>query len=366
MSKKRVLVGMSGGLDSTIAALLLQQQGYEAIGIHLKLWSDDKAPEMQKNLPENKCCSVRDLMLARNAAKKMGMPFYVVDLREKFKKAVVDDFLQRFEMGVTPNPCIECNRFVKFGFFLDKMRELGADYVATGHYCRNTWNEEKNCWEFRRSSDDHKDQSYFLYSLTQQKLAHTLFPVGDMNKTKVREIARENGFEEFAEKRESQGVCFFPESNHIPFLERHLPPRLFQKGPIILRKTGEKIGEHDGLLRFTVGQRARIAGCIKPLFVLESDLTNNILYVGGDEELFVTEMELQKITWTMADPGENVQIEVRIRHGGKAQKVQLVGNGERRFVRFQEPVRAITPGQSAVFSEGDLVLGGGIIVGGGI
>ena len=208
---------MSGGLDSTIAAFLLQKAGYDVIGVHLKLWSDDKAPEMQKNLPENKCCSIRDLMLARGAAKKMDIPFYVFDFREKFKKAVVDDFLERFALGLTPNPCIECNRQVKFGFFLEKMKELGAEYVATGHYCRNEWNAGKKRWEFRRSNDDRKDQSYFLYTLDQKKLPHVLFPVGHLNKDQVREIARQNGFEEFAVKKESQGVCFFPEANHHSF-----------------------------------------------------------------------------------------------------------------------------------------------------
>lgn len=361
MKKKRVLVGLSGGLDSTISALLLKEQGYDVIGVHLKLWSDDKAPDMQKNLPENKCCSVRDLMLARTAAKKMKIPFYIFDFRARFKAQVVDDFLKRFAIGITPNPCVECNRNIKFGFFLEKMKELGCDYVATGHYCKNEWNEKRKRWEFRRGDDGMKDQSYFLYTLTQPKLAHALFPVGNMNKDEVRRIALENEFEEFAQKRESQGVCFFPEASHLPFLERHLPSQLFAKGPIVLKKTGETVGEHNGLLRYTVGQRARIGGIVRPLYVLANDMDTNTLFVGENEELFVTQMHLTQVTWTMDEVPDGSEIEIRVRHGGKPQKVKILGTGQQRTIEFSEPIRAITPGQSAVFSDGDLVLGGGII-----
>ncbi len=362
MTKGRVLVGLSGGLDSTVAALLLQREGYDVIGVHLKLWSDNKAPDMQKNLPENKCCSVRDLMLARTAAKKMNIPFYVFDFRDCFKREVVDEFLERFKMGITPNPCVECNRNIKFGYFLKKMKELGADYVATGHYCQNTWNAKTKKWEFRRGNDGWKDQSYFLYTLTQDKLAHALFPVGHLDKDKVRTIALENGFEEFAVKKESQGVCFFPEANHIPFLMRHLPETLFQKGPLIIKKTNEKVGEHEGLLKYTIGQRARVGGFEHPMYVLSNDLNTNTVFIGDDAELLTSTLSLKQVTWTMDDPGNNAEIEIRVRHGGKPQKVRVLGKGDERRVEFFEPIRAITPGQSAVFSDGDLCLGGGIIV----
>ncbi|MBI5414714.1 tRNA 2-thiouridine(34) synthase MnmA [Candidatus Peregrinibacteria bacterium] len=362
MKRKRVLVGLSGGLDSTISALLLTREGYDVIGIHLKLWTDDKAPSLTKNLPENKCCSVRDLMLARGVAKKLNMPFYVIDFREKFKKAVVDEFLEGFNMGITPNPCVECNRTVKFGFFLEKMKDLSADFVATGHYSRNEWNPKRKMWELMRGCDDTKDQSYFLYNLSQEKLAHVLFPLGNFTKQKVREIARKNGFQEFVEKRESQGVCFYPETQYFPFLERHLPKSLFQKGSIVLKKNGQHIGEHEGLPRYTVGQRAKVGGMICPLYVLGSDLSKNILYVGENEELFVDELHLKKVSFIGEELEEGSPIEIRIRHGGKPERAHIFGKNDERLIKFDKKIRAITPGQSAVFSRGELILGGGVIV----
>lgn len=360
--KKRILVGLSGGLDSTVSALLLKQAGYEVIGVHFLLWHDPKAPKMEKNLPENKCCNVRDLMLARTVAKKLDIPFFTFDFRERFYTSVVADFLRRFSDGVTPNPCIECNRHIKFGVFLEKMRELGCDAVATGHFVQNAWNEEMKRWEMRSGKDPKKDQTYFLYTLTQKRLSHILFPMGERTKEEGRGIARENGFEVFAEKQESQGVCFFPEKNHIAFLQRHFSQGFFP-GDIQDFRTGEVLGRHEGILHFTLGQRARIAGSLTRKFVIKTDKDQNIVFVGEDEDLFSEKVSIKMLSWTLGEPPKNGQeVSVRVRHGGKKEKGRFFlkeeGEGE---IIFNESVRALTPGQSAVLYDDELVLGGGIM-----
>ncbi len=362
--KKKVLIGLSGGLDSTITAYLLQKQGYEVIGVHFQLWTDDRAEKFSKNLPENKCCSMRDLMLARTVAKKLNIPFYIFDFRERFKKDVVDDFITKFKKGITPNPCVECNRNIKFGYFLEKMHDLGCDFVSTGHYIKNKYNSEKKRWEISGGKDIHKDQTYFLYTLTQEKLQHCLFPMAKYNKDEIREIAKENGFKSFAEKRESQGVCFYAEKSHIPFLQRHIP-EAFISGNIIEKKSGKIMGEHNGILHFTKGQRARVGGCITPQYVLDIDITKNIVHIGDDCELFTQEAKLHTLSWTMNAIENNSEINVKIRHGGESLAAIFSfsdENKEEAFLKFTTPIRSITSGQSAVFySDDGLLLGGGLM-----
>ncbi len=360
--KKRVLIGLSGGLDSTISAMILKNQGYEVIGVHFQLWHDPKAPDFQKDLPENKCCSVRELMLARTVSKKLNIPFFVFDFRERFYKDVVQDFLDRFEKGLTPNPCVECNRNIKFGYFLEKMKDLGADFVATGHYVKNIWNEKTQEFELFRGEDSIKDQTYFLYSLTQEKLQYTLFPVGNFTKPQVRAMAIENGFEEFAQKRESQGVCFFPEKTYHEFLKRHLPNG-FKIGDFKDIHTGKTLGQHTGVLFFTVGQRARIAGHIAPKYVLKTDTHTNTVWVGENEDLFQKNIFLENISWIGKPVQNGEKIELSIRHGGKPvpgifYKNEMISES---YITLQNPLRALSPGQSAVFYAGEKVLGGGII-----
>lgn len=359
---KKVLVGLSGGLDSTMSAWLLQQQGYDVIGVHFQLWHDDKAEKFSKNLPENKCCSLRDLMLARTVAKKLNIPFFVFDFRDRFKKEVVDDFIIRFKAGVTPNPCVECNRNIKFGFFLEKMKELGCDYIATGHYVKNEWNEEKKRWELSSGKDAHKDQTYFLYTLTQERLSHCLFPMADYNKDEIRLLAKEHGFETFAEKRESQGVCFYAEASHIPFLERQIP-EAFQTGDIIDIETNKKIGTHNGILHYTKGQRARVGGLLIPKYVIKTDTQNNTVYIGPNDFLWSSEICIHTLSWTMECPQENKKIRVKIRHGGQNIFASFHKTEENKAtLLLDEKIRSITPGQSAVlYNTNGICLGGGII-----
>ena len=371
-SKGKVLVGLSGGLDSTVSALLLQQQGYEVVGVHFQLWHDDKTEALEKNLPENKCCSLRDLMLARTVAKKLDIPFYVFDFRKRFKQEVVDKFLRDFKKGLTPNPCVECNRSIKFGFFLEKMRELGCDFVATGHYIQKIFNAEKNRYEVLAGKDKYKDQTYFLYTLNQKKLKHILFPMAEYTKDEIREIARNNNFEEFAKKRESQGVCFYAEKSHLPFLKRHIP-EAFEKGKIRDKNSGEIVGEHDGILNFTKGQRARLSGLENPKYVYSIDVKKNIVWVCDNEDLFSTEVNIHTVVSVFSEISDS-EVLVKIRHGGDMLPAKFEytdknpeiseKNKTRKTEKlvFSQKIRSITSGQSAViYSKKGVLLGGGLM-----
>jgi tRNA-specific 2-thiouridylase len=371
-NKKKVLVGLSGGLDSTISALLLQEQGYEVIGVHFQLWHDDKAEKTEKTLPENKCCSMRDLMLARTVAKQLNIPFFVFDFRQRFFREVVEKFLQDFSKGLTPNPCVECNRSIKFGYFLEKMQELGCDFVATGHYVQKIFNPEKKRYEVLAGKDKYKDQTYFLYTLTQKKLAHTLFPMAEFTKDEVREIARKKGFASFAEKRESQGVCFYAEGSHLPFLHRHIP-QAFISGDILdiatkHEKVPQVLGEHAGVLNFTKGQRARLSGLANPKYVVDIDVSTNEVWVGGNDDLFSDTAEIITIS-RVFDTTEELEAEkilVKIRHGGDFLPAKFTYKTPEKnsgTIFFTEKIRSITPGQSAViYSKEGALLGGGILI----
>ncbi|MBU1445923.1 tRNA 2-thiouridine(34) synthase MnmA, partial [Patescibacteria group bacterium] len=222
--KGKVLVAMSGGVDSSVVAALLKKDGYECIGVYMNFWTDPTAFEANQlaQFPQNKCCSLESANMARRIAGELDMPFYILNASEKFKKKVVDDFVDTYAVCQTPNPCVQCNKHIKFGFLLDRMKQLGADFVATGHFARVKKKKKKgkNVWELYMGKDEVKDQSYFLYTLTQEKLKHVLFPVGAMTKKKVKKLAEKFGFHEVAKKRESQGICFFPDKKHSDFLKR--------------------------------------------------------------------------------------------------------------------------------------------------
>lgn len=393
--KEKVLVGMSGGVDSSVTACLLKEQGYDVIGIHLRFWTDPAvfSEEEHRQFPQNKCCTLEGLTRTRRLAHKLGIPFYVLNFEEIFKKKVVDFFVEEYGKNRTPNPCIECNRNVKFGFFLQKMKELGADYVATGHYARKMTVKDKKGrerYELWMGKDTQKDQSYFLYVLTQEKLRHILFPIGDYTKREVRALAKKFGIDEVNEQKESQNLCFFPERTHGPFLKRYLHQQAFEHGPIMTTE-GHIIGEHQGLPLYTIGQRRGLGiGGVRGFqdqdgwYVVKLDKDRNALIIGPRSAIFSQELtagnlnfiEGAEISQVSAEerahgpahepayePVQNpARIHARIRYRSPLQAAILTRTSTKTaHVLFDHPQPAITPGQSVVFYEGEKVLGGGII-----
>ncbi len=360
--RDKVMVAMSGGVDSSVAAKLLKGKGVEAVGVFLHFWKE--------NLPgadtaENKCCSVKALLDARRVSHKLEMPLYTFNFDEVFKKEVVDDFLDEYAGGRTPNPCVRCNKRVKLGLLLKKARGLGFDYVASGHYAKikKVKRGDKTIYKLFRATDKEKDQSYFLYTFNQDELAHLLFPLENLTKPKVRRAAKQAGLP-VAEKKESQEICFIAEKSHNEFLKRHLK---LKKGPIIILESGQAIGEHQGLPLYTIGQRKGVEiGGTGPFYVVKLDYSTNALYVakdGNDQSIFSDKLTAKKVNWISGEePQLPLRCEAVIRYRHKPVKCVVTKKGSRYLVEFAEPQRAITPGQSVVFYKGDEVLGGGIIV----
>ena len=366
MTKKKVLLGMSGGIDSSVAAFLLQEQGYEVIGAYMNYWHDTShiPPEEMHKLPENKCCSTESLFAARQIGAQLGFPVYTLNYQQNFKDTVVQKFLDSHESGVTPNPCVSCNIDIKFGDFFEKMKELGCDYLSTGHYAQIIEDSSSHKLLLRAGVDTHKDQSYFLYHLKQDQLKHILFPLGGMVKDEVRELAKHYGLKEILNKKESQGVCFFPEESYVPFLERTLP-HIFKSGGNTTYH-GKVMGKHKGLPRYTIGQRrgVDIGGFPEPIYVIDFDYEKNELILGDNEELFKTQLQAKNFFFQNKEALENKKMFARIRHLGKLQEC-IIKNPDLEIiiVDFIEPIRAITPGQTIViYDEENNVLGGGEII----
>jgi len=351
---KRVLLGMSGGVDSSVAASILQKQGWEVIGITMKVWPQDCISRA-----EDKCCGPSAIADARGVAHSLGIAHYVVDEADQFEKMVIDYFSSEYKAGRTPNPCVLCNEKLKFGNLWNKALALGAEYIATGHYA--IIDHEESCSRLRRGVDSSKDQSYFLFSLRQEQLRRALTPLGGMTKPQIREIARSLGLK-VAEKQDSQEICFVPGNDYKAFLRSHLEEGEFHPGGIFDLE-GNRLGEHEGIEMYTIGQRKGLpGGSAKPRYVVDIDAENSRVIVGSEEDLFREEFEVDNLNWNPVQPEEPVRVTVQIRysHSGCPATVIPSSSG-RATVRLDEPQRAITPGQAAVFYEGDTVLGGGWI-----
>jgi tRNA-specific 2-thiouridylase len=350
----RVVIGMSGGVDSSVAAYLLKQQGYDVIGVTMKVWPQDCLSRA-----EDKCCGPQAIADARGVAFKLGIPHYVVDEAENFERTVIDYFTEEYRKGRTPNPCVMCNEKVKFGNLWNKAQAVGAQFIATGHYAIVEHHPERAV--LRRGKDPRKDQSYFLFSLRQAQLQRALFPLGGMEKPEIRKIARELGLK-VADKVDSQEICFVPGNDYKAFLRSHLGEHEFHRGGIY-DKSGARLADHDGIELFTIGQRKGVpGGSPRPRYVIDIDPATSRVIVGDAEDLITSEFEMDHALWHGFD-GAPFPATVKIRYGhvGAAATVYPGENGTAR-VKFETPQRAVTPGQAAVCYRGDEVLGGGWIV----
>ncbi len=360
---ERVVVAMSGGVDSSVAAALLVERGYEVIGVTMQIWPQE---EPLQEARQGGCCSLAAVEDARRVADRLGIPYYVVNMRDVFAETVIDYFVAEYARGRTPNPCIACNRFVKFSALLRKARELDARYLATGHYARVWFDAEQGRHVLARGRDRHKDQSYVLYNLTQEQLAQVLFPLGELTKGEVRRLAAERGLP-VAGKPESQEICFITEEAYGDFVAARAPDKV-RPGPI-LDRAGRVLGTHRGLVFYTVGQRRGLGvSSGKPLYVLEIDPERNALVVGPAEETLSGGLEAGDVNLILLDweelraarDGIAAEVQIRYRSAARPAVVRAAGGG-RVEVWFASPQRAVTPGQAAVFYRGDLVLGGGVI-----
>lgn len=354
MEKKKVLLGMSGGVDSSVSALLLKNQGYEVIGITLKLW-DSKCGE-------STCCGFEATNDAKRICDDLGITHYTINGMDEFKKFVIDDFIDNYKENKTPNPCIECNKYLKFGLMVNLAKEIGADFVATGHYAKAEYSEKYGRTVLKKSSSKNKDQSYVLYSINREVLEHIIFPLESYeSKDEIRKIARENNLR-VANKPDSEDICFIPDGDYKLFLEQN--SNITKTSGNIVDKAGNILGKHEGLYRYTIGQRKGLGiSHPTPLFVLGFNKEKNELIVGEHEELFKTEIIVKDVNLLAIDNiKEPIKANTKIRYSSKETPSTIYKIDENAVkIVFDEPVRGATPGQSAVFYDDDVVIGGGKI-----
>ncbi len=349
MENKKVLLGMSGGVDSSVSALLLKENGYDVIGTTLELYAGSS------------CCNVNTYLDAKKVCKQIGIPHFIFDCKEDFKKYIIQDFIDCYSNCLTPNPCIECNKYMKFGFMWEKAKEMDCNFIATGHYAKTEYSKEYRRWILKKSNAGYKDQSYVLWNIPKELIEHVIFPLCDFeSKEQIRKIASENKLE-VANKPDSQDLCFVPDGNYKKYLETNskLKPK---KGNIVNSK-GEKLGEHTGLYNYTIGQRKGLGISYRvPLFVLGFNTLKNEVIVGEEAELYKKEITVKDINLILVDEIKDyMEVDVKTRYSTNSAKAKIVQEGEYIKVIFDKPQRAITPGQSAVFYLGDIVVGGGKI-----
>lgn len=353
--KKKVVIGMSGGVDSSVAAYLLKEQGYEVIGVTMQIWQEDD----EYTDREGGCCSIGAVEDARRVADKLDIPFYVMNFRKEFEKKVIDYFIDEYLIGRTPNPCIACNRYIKFDSFLKKAKAIGADYVATGHYAKIV--KEGDKYLLKSAKDDRKDQTYALYNLDQSMLKHTLMPCGEYTKPKIREIAKELGLE-VHDKKDSQEICFVYDNNHGRFIETEAPGKV--KPGNFVDKEGNILGKHKGIVHYTIGQRKGLGIALgKPIYVTDINVKKNEVVIGDEVDIFRNKLIASDLNFIPFDKLEEpMEIQAKIRYSAPKAKAKLIPLGEDRVkVVFEENQRAITKGQAVVFYQDDLVVGGGTI-----
>ncbi len=355
---KKAIIAMSGGVDSSVAALLMKQKGYECIGATMKLYAADIDSYSEKS-----CCAADDAADARSVASRLNMPFYVFNFTDDFKKKVIEPFITSYECGCTPNPCIECNKYLKFDKLFSKMYELGFDYVVTGHYARIERDARSGRYLLKKAKDLSKDQSYVLYNLSQEQLAHILFPLGDIEKTEARALAAEQGFLN-ADKHESQDICFVPDGDYVSFIERYTG-KSYPCGDFV-NLQGEVLGEHKGIIRYTVGQRKGLGLALpRPMYVCKKDVPQNRVVLCYKEDLVCKEVYAENVNWISTEaPGEPLRIKARLRYNQKEQPATVYAMAENKIkVIFDEPVSTpAAKGQALVMYDGDIVVGGGTII----
>jgi len=351
MQNKKVLLGMSGGVDSSVSALLLKKEGYDVIGTTLELFAGSS------------CCNIETYIDAKNVCNSIGIPHFTYNCKEQFKNHVINDFINCYSNCKTPNPCIECNKYMKFGYMWDKAKELGCNYIATGHYAKTEYSEKYNRWVLKKSKAGRKDQSYVLWNIPKELIEHVLFPLADFeDKEQIREIARGNNLK-VANKPDSEDICFVPDGNYKKFLENNSDIKP-EKGNIVTTK-GEILGKHNGLYNYTIGQRKGLGISYKePLFVVGFNKEKNEVIVGVKDEIYKKEMYVTDINLLLFDEiKEKMKVNVKTRYSSKEEPatIQMIDNNTMK-VEFENPVARITPGQSAVFYLDDIVVGGGKII----
>src|SRR5271157_1997299 len=368
MPETRIAVAMSGGVDSSTVAALLVRRGHSVVGLTMQLWNQRRLPELAlEGATAGRCCSLDDVYDARRVAEQIGIPYYVVNFEQQFEEHVVKPFVEEYLAGRTPIPCTLCNNYIKFDRFLEMADAVGARQIATGHYARIRYHEASGRYQLLRAVDGSKDQTYFLFGLTQQQLARTLFPLGELHKPEVREMARSMDLA-VASKGDSQEICFVPNGDYAAFMDAYLEesgvPRERTRGAIV-STDGRTLGEHEGVHHFTVGQRKGLGiSTGEPLYVISTDAASQRVVVGGNHDLWRGRFFAKRVNWiSIAGVTTPVRAQVKIRnkHSGAVSTLYATEDPARVEVVFDEPQRAVTPGQGAVFYDADLVLGGGWI-----